>query len=74
MDIVTVGGRERVLVAPDFLQHQIGALIRLQFFGRIIHVRRHVIPTVLAGLVAMEPFYRFQRSLQAVFVGSGLEL
>ena len=38
MHIVSVGCRERVLDAPDFLQHQVGALVRLQLFCRVIQI------------------------------------
>ena len=37
MHIVAVGGRECVLDAPNLLQHQISALVGLQFFCRVTH-------------------------------------
>jgi hypothetical protein len=36
--VVSVRGRELVFDAPNFLQHQVGALVRLQIFCRVTHI------------------------------------
>ena len=35
--VVSIGGGKRVLDAPDFLEHQVGALVRFHFFRRVTH-------------------------------------
>src|ERR1043166_2134322 len=63
--VVSVGSGERVLDAPDFLKHQVGALTQFRFFGRVTHTIlqsvhpackaragqiRRSLPTAAAGL------------------------